>query len=127
MSKLKTVNISDKISTRDAELVSEMVTDALIDMGISLGEDPSFSWSIEVDYEEKQMTQFRVSEREIELFIDALHKHVNILKSQQNDRAVKFTHGVIDKLQNELKVRSMRKFKVTTQGGSNEKQKHISQ
>ena len=54
MSKLKTVNISDKISTRDAELVSEMVTDALIDMGISLGEHPSFSWSIEVDYEEKK-------------------------------------------------------------------------
>ena len=50
---LKTVNITDKISTRDAELVSEMVTDALIDMGISLGEEPSFSWSIEVDYEEK--------------------------------------------------------------------------
>ena len=52
--KLKTVNITDKISTRDAELVSEMVTDALIDMGIHLGEDPSFSWNIEVDYEEKK-------------------------------------------------------------------------
>ena len=50
---LKTVNITDEISTRDAELVSEMVTDALIDMGITLGVDPSFSWSIEVDYEEK--------------------------------------------------------------------------
>jgi len=60
------------------------------------------------------MTQFRISEREIKLFIDALHKHVDILKAQQNDRAVKLTHGVIDKLQNELKVRSMRKFKVTT-------------
>ena len=51
---IKTVNITDKISKRDAELVSEMVTDALIDMGISLGEDPSFSWNIEVDYEEKK-------------------------------------------------------------------------
>ena len=51
--KLKTVNITDKISTRDAEFVSEIVTDVLMDMGISLGEDPSFSWNIEVDYEEK--------------------------------------------------------------------------
>ena len=51
---IKTVNITDKIRKRDAELVSEMVTDALIDMGISLGEDPSFSWNIAVDYAEKK-------------------------------------------------------------------------
>ena len=54
MSSIKTVNITDKISKRDAELVSEMVTDALVDMGISLGEASSFSWNIEVDYEEKK-------------------------------------------------------------------------
>ena len=49
---LKTVNITDKISNRDAEMISEMVTDALVDMGMELGEDFSFSWNLEVDYEE---------------------------------------------------------------------------
>tara|TARA_R100001086_G_C11824175_1_gene254858 strand:+ start:122 stop:292 length:171 start_codon:yes stop_codon:yes gene_type:complete len=49
---IKTINITDKISNRDAELISEMVTDILVDMGVSLGEDPSFSWNVEVDYEE---------------------------------------------------------------------------
>ena len=49
--KIKTVNITDKISRRNAENVSEIVTDALTDMGINLGDDPSFSWNIEVDYE----------------------------------------------------------------------------
>ena len=51
---IKTVDITDKISKKDAEFVSEIVTDVLMDMGISLGEDPSFSWNIEVDYEEKK-------------------------------------------------------------------------
>ena len=32
--KIKTVNITEKISRRDAEYVSEIVTDALTDMGI---------------------------------------------------------------------------------------------
>tara|TARA_Y100000996_G_scaffold365612_1_gene310443 strand:- start:682 stop:858 length:177 start_codon:yes stop_codon:yes gene_type:complete len=50
--KIKTINITDKISRRDAEYVSEIVADALTDMGIKLGDDPSFSWNIEVDYEE---------------------------------------------------------------------------
>ena len=49
--KIKTVNITEKISRRDAEYVSEIVADALTDMGIKLGDDPSFSWNIEVDYE----------------------------------------------------------------------------
>lgn len=49
---IKTINITDKISNRDAELISEMITDILVDMGVSLGEDPSFSWNVEVDYEE---------------------------------------------------------------------------
>jgi len=57
---IKTVSITDKISKRDTELVSEMVADALIDMGIMNveDEDPSFpfvySWDIKVDYEEKK-------------------------------------------------------------------------
>ena len=51
---IKTVNITDKIRKRDAELFSEMVTEDLIDMGISLGEDPALSGNIEVDYEEKK-------------------------------------------------------------------------
>jgi hypothetical protein len=57
---IKTVNITDKISKRDAELVSEMVANALIDMGIMNveDEDPSFpfvySWDIKVDYEENE-------------------------------------------------------------------------
>jgi len=56
---IKTVNITDKISKRDTELVSEMVANVLIDMGIMNveDEDPSFpfvySWDIKVDYEEK--------------------------------------------------------------------------
>jgi len=49
---IKTINITDKISNRDAELISEMITDILVDMGVRLGEDPSFSWNVEVDYEE---------------------------------------------------------------------------
>ena len=28
------------------------ITDILVDMGVRLGEDPSFSWNVEVDYEE---------------------------------------------------------------------------
>ena len=50
--KIKTINITDKISRRDAECVSEIVADALTDMGINLVDIPSFSWNIEVDYEE---------------------------------------------------------------------------
>ena len=46
---IKTINITDKISNRDAEMISELVMDALIDMGIELGDDPSFSWNLEVD------------------------------------------------------------------------------
>jgi hypothetical protein len=46
---IETVNITDKISNRDAEMISEMVTDALVDMGMELGEDFSFSWNLEVD------------------------------------------------------------------------------
>tara|TARA_Y100000287_G_scaffold157062_1_gene134429 strand:- start:535 stop:699 length:165 start_codon:yes stop_codon:yes gene_type:complete len=49
--KIKTINITDKISRRDAECVSEIVADALTDMGINLVDIP-FSWNIEVDYEE---------------------------------------------------------------------------
>ena len=51
---IKTVNITDKINKKDSEFVSEIVTDVLMDMGISLGEDPSFSWNIEVNYKEKK-------------------------------------------------------------------------
>jgi hypothetical protein len=46
---IKTISITDKISNRDAEMISELVMDALIDMGIELGDDPSFSWNLEVD------------------------------------------------------------------------------
>ena len=49
MMNIKTINITDKISNRDAEMISELVMDALIDMGIELGDDPSFSWNLEVD------------------------------------------------------------------------------
>ena len=55
--KLKTVNITNNLSKKDTELVSEMVANALIDMGIMNVEDeePSFpfvySWDIKVDYE----------------------------------------------------------------------------
>jgi hypothetical protein len=49
---IKTINITDKISNKDAEMISELVMDALIDMGIELGDDPSFSWNLEVDVKE---------------------------------------------------------------------------
>ena len=48
---IKTINITDKISKRDAELVSEMVSNALTNLGIDLNSNPQFSWNIEVDYE----------------------------------------------------------------------------
>ena len=48
---IKTINITDKITKRDAEFVSEIVTDVLVDMNIGLGEVPQFSWNLEVDYE----------------------------------------------------------------------------
>ena len=55
----KTVNITNNLSKKDTELISEMVANALIDIGIINveDEDPSFplvySWDIKVDYEEK--------------------------------------------------------------------------
>ena len=56
---MKTVNITNNLSKKDTELISEMVANALIDIGIINveDEDPSFplvySWDIKVDYEEK--------------------------------------------------------------------------
>tara|TARA_R100000734_G_C3238632_1_gene44077 strand:- start:44 stop:220 length:177 start_codon:yes stop_codon:yes gene_type:complete len=57
---MRKINITDYLSKKNTELVSEMVKDALIDMGIINveDEDPSFplvySWNVEVDYEDTQ-------------------------------------------------------------------------
>ena len=46
--KIKTINITDKITTREAERVSEIVTDALRNLGVN---GAFLSWNLEVDYE----------------------------------------------------------------------------
>ena len=48
---IKTVNITDKIPTHDAEKVTEIVTDALQKLGVNPNAYPYFSWNLEVDYE----------------------------------------------------------------------------
>ena len=51
----KTINITDNLSKKDTELVSEIVADVLTDLGININEDPIvplvYSWNIKVDYE----------------------------------------------------------------------------
>ena len=49
MGKIKTINVSDKISKYEAEQVSEMVLNALINFGVEVGEDPEFSWDLEAE------------------------------------------------------------------------------
>jgi len=55
---VKTINITDNLSKKDTELVSEMVADVLTDLGITIDEDPVvplvYSWNIKVDYEVTQ-------------------------------------------------------------------------
>jgi hypothetical protein len=52
---VKTINITDNLSKKNTELVSEMVADVLTDLGITIDEDPVvplvYSWNIKVDYE----------------------------------------------------------------------------
>tara|TARA_R110000796_G_C14299597_1_gene405062 strand:- start:73 stop:291 length:219 start_codon:yes stop_codon:yes gene_type:complete len=52
---INTVNITDKISTVDKELISEMVKDTLIDMGILI-EGGMFDWNLSVDYDTEDYT-----------------------------------------------------------------------
>lgn len=51
----KTINITDNLSKKDTELVSEIVADVLTDLGITIDEDPIvplvYSWNIKVEYE----------------------------------------------------------------------------
>jgi hypothetical protein len=49
MGKIETINVSDKISKYEAEQVSEMVLNALINFGVEVGEDPEFSWDLEAE------------------------------------------------------------------------------
>ena len=49
MGKIKTINVSDKISNYEADHVSEMVLNALINFGVEVGEDPEFSWDLEAE------------------------------------------------------------------------------
>tara|TARA_R100001443_G_scaffold10317_1_gene19866 strand:- start:14701 stop:14880 length:180 start_codon:yes stop_codon:yes gene_type:complete len=49
MGKIKTINVSDKISKYEAEQISEMVLNALINFGVEVGEDPEFSWDLEAE------------------------------------------------------------------------------
>jgi len=51
--KIKTVLIgNNELSRQDLNAISEMVYDALRDMGINFA---SFAWSIEVEYTEEEM------------------------------------------------------------------------
>ena len=49
MGKIETINVSDKISKYEAEQVSEMVLNALINFGVEVGEDPEWSWDLEAE------------------------------------------------------------------------------
>jgi hypothetical protein len=49
MGKIETINVSDKINKYEAEQVSEMVLNALINFGVEVGEDPEFSWDLEAE------------------------------------------------------------------------------
>ena len=51
----KTINITEKLSKENTELVSEIVENALTDLGITIDQDPVvplvYSWNIKVEYE----------------------------------------------------------------------------
>ena len=49
MDKIIEIDVSDKISKYEAEQVSEMVMNALINFGVEVGEDPEFSWDLEAE------------------------------------------------------------------------------